>query len=233
VPDYLKTTNYHLQPGGYHGDPLLGHVYHRGTDIYIGGRNTAISSYLAEVPAPPDGKVERILDLGCAIGQSATALKLRYPDAEVHAIDVSAPMIRYGHKRAIELGIEVHFHQQSADALQFPDNSFDLVYAYILFHEVPVSVTRGTMREALRVLRPGGIFVINDVGPRSPLHPSTPLGAWMLDYAAVDNEDPFVRDFIALDLDAELVAAGFPPPSKQSTSEIGLGSKGLVVGIKA
>jgi SAM-dependent methyltransferase len=232
TPAYIKHVNFHLQPGGYYDDRLLGHVYHNGTDLYVGGRNSVHSPYIDFIPVPADGQVRRVVDLGTAVGQSATALKTRFPDAEVWGIDVSAPMVRYAHKRAVEMGVDVHFAQMSVDAMTFEDNSVDLIYAYILFHETPVKVTRGAMREAQRVLRPGGLFVINDVGPLSPLHPGTPLGQWFLDFATHDNEDPFARGFIELDLDQELTAAGFAPPDHANTAEIGLGAKGLVVARK-
>ena len=111
---------------------------------------------------PKDGKVERILDIGCSIGQSAVALKERFPDAEVWGIDVGAPMVRFAHKRAVDLGQEVHFAQRLAEDTKFPDGHFDVVNAFILFHEVPLEAQAEILKEVFRVLRPGGIFNVFD-----------------------------------------------------------------------
>ena len=43
---------------------------------------------------PLDGRVERIMDIGCAIGQFSCALKKRFPEAEVWGTDIGAPMVR-------------------------------------------------------------------------------------------------------------------------------------------
>ena len=84
--------------------------------------------------APADGRVKRILDMGCGIGQLTVGLKKQHPDAEVWGIDHSAPMVRYAHRRAVDLGVDVHFRQALAHRTGFADGSVDLVTAYILFH---------------------------------------------------------------------------------------------------
>ncbi|MBM3515670.1 MAG: hypothetical protein FJX59_18435, partial [Alphaproteobacteria bacterium] len=71
----------HMQPGGYVGDPFAGHLYHYLTNNFREGRNyqdeihTALA---ASVPVPADGKVRRILDMGCAIGRMVIAFKRRF-----------------------------------------------------------------------------------------------------------------------------------------------------------
>ena len=49
---------------------------------------------------PPDGKIERILDVGCTIGQMTVALKERFPDIELHLL---GPLQTNKAKEAIEL----------------------------------------------------------------------------------------------------------------------------------
>ncbi|MCL6753034.1 methyltransferase domain-containing protein [Nostoc sp. CCCryo 231-06] len=61
-----------------------------------------------------------------SIGNSTLPYVDGFPDAEVHAIDVGAPMLRYAHARAESLGKRVHFSQQNAEQTNFPDESFDL-----------------------------------------------------------------------------------------------------------
>src|SRR5207244_8188425 len=106
LPEYT-THEIHIQPGGFVGDPFAGYLYRYGTDILYTGHNEQNETHntiAASVPVPADNKVRRILDLGTSIGQYATALKDRFPDAEVWGLEVGAPMVRYAHMRAADLG---------------------------------------------------------------------------------------------------------------------------------
>ena len=85
IPDYAK-HEIHIMPGGYVGDALGGYIYHYGTNAFYMGDNdqdevqTAVAN---AAPTPSKGKVRRILEIGCSIGQTTVALKRRFPDAEV------------------------------------------------------------------------------------------------------------------------------------------------------
>lgn len=160
IPDYTK-HEIHLQPGGYVGDPFAGHVYHHGTNSFYKSSNDQDNlhiKYAAAQPIPVDGKVKRILELGCGVGQMTVALKQRFPDAEVWGIDIGGPMVRYAHMRAVDLGVDVNFAQRLAEDTRFPGGHFDMVTCYILFHEVTAVAAAQIVREAHRVLRPGGVF---------------------------------------------------------------------------
>jgi ubiquinone/menaquinone biosynthesis C-methylase UbiE len=154
-----------MQPGGYVGSPFAGAIYHYGTNSFYEARGTmnyqdeSHALLARQIPPPRDGRVRRILDLGCGIGQLSVGLKEQYPDAEVWGVDVGAPMIRYGHMRAVDAGVDVNFAQRLAEDTRFPDNHFDIVAAYILHHEVPAEISRKVFAEAYRVLRPGGVYV--------------------------------------------------------------------------
>jgi SAM-dependent methyltransferase len=59
---------------------------------------------------------------------------------------------------------------RSADALPFPDGSFDVVVSSLMFHHLDAATKRGALREWRRVLAPGGALVLVDFGaPRSAL----------------------------------------------------------------
>jgi ubiquinone/menaquinone biosynthesis C-methylase UbiE len=209
-PDYHTQVAFHLQPGGYHGDPLAGYFYHYGTKFLFTGDNDddRLQQSLVEVISlPEDGVVRRVLDLGCAIGQSTTALKSRFPAAEVWGIDIAAPMVRYAHKRAVELGCAVHFAQRRAEDTGFPSGWFDLVYAYILFHEVPVGVANQIVREVHRLLRPGGVFAVVDMMSASR-HTSI-LQDYNREYFDRHNAEPYSLAWVRADFTAMLQAAGF------------------------
>ncbi len=187
IPDYTR-HEIHMQPGGYVGGAFAGAIYHYGTNAFYEARGT--DNYLDEhhaklasqVSAPADGRVRRILDMGCGIGQLTVGLKKQHEDAEVWGIDVGAPMIRYGHMRAVDENVDVNFAQRLAEDTRFPDNHFDIVASYILHHEMPAEASRNVIAEAFRVLRPGGVYVPIDFHtggqPRRPQNAFNSYQLW-------------------------------------------------------
>ena len=145
VPRYVTAVDIHCQPGGYAyeafaGDVSAGAIYDRSINMYQQGAGgmtdymaRSVIHYLDKVW--PQFRPRRILELGCTIGHSTLAYARRYLDAEIHALDVAAPLLRYGHARAEGLGLAVHFSQQNAERTDFPDGHFDLVVSHILAHE--------------------------------------------------------------------------------------------------
>lgn len=159
-PEYTK-HEIHIQPGGYTGDPFAGYINYYGVNNFYGGSNynDEVQAAIAErVQTPPDGKVTRILDLGCATGRLTIAMKDRFPDAEVWGIDVGGPMVRFAHTRSVDLDKDIHYAQRLAEDTKFPDGHFDLVVSYIMFHEVTAEAQDKIIAEAMRILRPGGVF---------------------------------------------------------------------------
>ena len=227
-PEYTK-HEIHMQPGGYTGDAFAGHLFHYGTNNFYNGRNyqDEVQTSLAEgVPVPADGKVLRILDAGCSCGQQTVALKKRFPDAEVWGVDIGAPMVRYSHMRAVDMGVDVNFRHALAEETGFPDGYFDIVTSFILHHEVTEDATYKIVRESERVLRPGGIYYPVDLytSPGSREAFVTAMGrisAWMTyrwnherwwyDWQRADFFGEMRRVGLALNLDgpeAELYPSG-------------------------
>lgn len=208
LPAYAN-VDFHLQPGGYYKDELSGFLYHYGTKVFFRGDNDhdeLHAKLVARVPAPADGTVRRILDLACSIGQSSTAFKRRFPAAEVTGIDYSAPMLRVAHRRAAMLGDEVTFAQRLVERTGYPDAQFDLTFAFIVFHELPLRIVRETVREAARVTRPGGIFAVYDfIGTRD----KSPFQRYHRWFDARHNGEPYSQDFCDCDVDALLAEHGF------------------------
>lgn len=201
----------HIMPGGYTEAELGGYVFYHGTNTFYEGMNSQDESHIAIAQAnqvPKDGKVERILDIGCSIGQGAIALKERFPDSEVHAIDVGAPMVRYAHKRAVDLGVEVHFAQRLAEDTKYPDNHFDVINSFILFHEVTLEAQAAILKEMFRILRPGGIFNVFDF-PHNMKDQYPPFFRYFIDVDSRDNCEPFSVDFTLCDFQQNLKDVGF------------------------
>lgn len=210
-PEYYDTTEYHIQPGGYHKYPLAGYIYYFGTRVFHLGRDATApddrkAGFVNQTRAPADGQVNRVLEVGCSVGQSTLAWKRRFPNAEVWGTDISAPMVRYAHKLAVEAGLDITFAQMAAEDLKFDDNHFDVVYAYILFHEVPPAIADRIVAEAYRVLRPGGVFTILDFASAEIW---TAFDAYVRDYDQHSNGEPYSMDFCYWDMPGAFERAGF------------------------
>lgn len=201
----------HLQPGGYTDDPLGGVVFHVGTRAFYEGMNDheELHVELAEKLTPPvDGRVDRVLDVACSIGQASLPLKRRFPDAEVCGLDVALPMLQYACKLANDAGLEITFRQALAQDTGYDDNSFDSVLSYLLWHETPDDTFEGIVAEMHRILRPGGTFCIfefpNSFGQELPV-----AQRFLIDYDSKNNCEPYSLDFVACDFKGMLERAGF------------------------
>lgn len=214
IPDYAR-YEIHTQPGGYVGNPFAGHIYHYSTNnFYNAGRlfnyQDELHTRLAgQVPEPEDGKVLRVLDVGCGIGQLAVALKERFPNAEVWGIDVGGPMIRYGHMRAVELGVDVNFAQRLAEDTKFPDNYFDIASSYILHHEVPLEISKAITNEMHRILRPGGLYFPIDFQTGSSSAPETAYAKYAQWKDHRWNGEIWRQEYSQLDFPQAMKDAGF------------------------
>lgn len=210
IPQYAS-YEIHLQPGGYVGDPFAGYIYVHGENaVFFNGnhQDNAQRSLSRRVPAPPDGKVNRVLEQGCSSGQFTLALKDKWPEAEVWGTDVGAPMIRYAHQKSVDLGMETHYMQELSEESRFPDEHFDVITNNLLYHELPEKIGIGVIEESFRTLRPGGIFFpIDQYTENAPN--MTAFGrfwGWR-DYRW--NEEVWRFEYENLDMEGEMRKAGF------------------------
>lgn len=213
----LAGVDVHLQPGGYARDDgpediVAGAFYETGGNIYSFGQGAGKADSKASVVfkllksdfagfAPA-----RILDLGCSAGAASAAYAAEFPDAEVHALDIGAGMLRYAHARAEALGVPVTFHQMDAAKLGFPDASFDLVVSHNLLHEIGSNKRRQSMAEAYRVLRPGGLMIFQDVDIRAAL---SEVHRVEKNWDTAFNGEIFWKEYGDADLVADMIGAGF------------------------
>lgn len=110
-------------------------------------RHTVIVDALA--PQPGD----RLLDVGCGLGQILHLGASR--GAVVYGIDSSPAMVERARRKVPQATLEIG----PAEAIPFPDDSFDLVTAVATFHHW-ADRERG-LGEAVRVLAPGGrLFIV-------------------------------------------------------------------------
>jgi SAM-dependent methyltransferase len=216
MPRYIEQVDIHAMPGNFQtetrsDDVYAGALYDRGVYVFAFGGLGPCNAGLGETTAAfvqerfPDFRPRRILDIGCGSGFTTLPWKDLYPEAEVHGIDIGAPMVRYAHARAEGLGKAIHFSQQDAAAMDFEDGYFDLVVSLLVTHEMPAPHIRGMIRECHRILAPGGIM-LHDGG--YPL-PATPIDAIMSNWFNDNANEPFSVGLRRFDMDKETVAAGF------------------------
>ncbi len=103
--------------------------------------------------APQPG--ETILDVGSGSGALDRMVARRWPANPVTAVDVNPFLQREAMALAAEEGLHaaIAFRPGSAEALPFPDGSFDCVFTVTVLEECDADKA---LREAWRVLRPGG-----------------------------------------------------------------------------
>jgi ubiquinone/menaquinone biosynthesis C-methylase UbiE len=104
--------------------------------------------------AASDGK--RVLEIGCGLGtdgvQFATA------GADYTGVDLTQAAVDLARRNFELRGLTGRFQTADAENLEFPENSFDLVYSHGVLHHTPD--TARAIREVHRVLRPGGRAVV-------------------------------------------------------------------------
>jgi len=112
----------------------------------------------------------KALDIGCGNGPLTILLAKRFPQAQITGVDYWGKNWDYSRQvcennaRLSEVNDRTTFRSASASALPYKDDNFDLVVSNLVFHEVRgVADKRELLREALRVLRPGGVFVFQDL----------------------------------------------------------------------
>ncbi len=111
-----------------------------------------------------DLKGKRILDLGCGHGESSVYFALK--GANCIAADISPRMVQTAMKLADKYNVRIESRTMNAMKIEFPENSFDIVYAANLLHHVdPVA----TVHEIFRVLKPNGKLCFWDPLKHNPV----------------------------------------------------------------
>lgn len=217
-PRYVAAVDQHLMQGGYVAESVEGDVsnpanYDAGIFATVGGSagrwsdaaGRALVAWLRR--EHPHFRPTRIVDLGCGLGHNTLPLREAFPQAEIIAIDVAGPMLRYGHARARALGItDVHFWQEDATRTSIETGSCDLVFTTMVLHETSREALPRVFIEAHRLLRAGGLTVHLEQPSYRGL---APFEQFMRDWDGRYNNEPFWSALHETDLPALLVRAGF------------------------
>jgi malonyl-CoA O-methyltransferase len=144
-----------------------------------------------------------ILDLGAGTGHGSRALKRRYPDALVVAVDIASGMLEHARRQSRWLR---HFERVRADAYRLPfrDGSFDLIFSSLMLQWC--DDLDAVFAELLRVLRPDGALIFSTFGPDTLIELRA---AWSVSDAPGNHVNHF---FDAPTLGTALMHAGFAEP---------------------
>ena len=220
IPRYISAVDHHCMPGSYHTEVFPGDVsgaanYDCGIFATTGGALGRFSDGGGHAVVRwvgrnmPDFRPRRILDIGANLGQNVLPIAEAFPDAEVIALDVGGPMLRYGAARARSIGVDnVRFVQgDGSDLSRWADGHFDWVQTTMTLHELSLSSMKAIFAETYRVLAPGGI-VLHVEQPQyaadMPLFEQA-----MRDWDAFYNNEPFWSTMHELDIDGFMIEAGF------------------------
>ena len=105
-----------------------------------------------------DRKYNNLLDIGCGTAYLIDMLS-KEKNAEYVGLDLSSEMIKQANSKSIK---NATFIEGKSDELPFKDNTFDVVTCSQSFHHYPD--TDKAMKEAYRVLKSGGIYILSDTG---------------------------------------------------------------------
>lgn len=108
------------------------------------------------------------LELGSGGGAMAARLLARFPDLRLVATDFDPVMVGATRELLQRYGDRATVQAADATALPFPDQRFDVVFAFAIFHHSGAWTM--AIAEAVRVLRPGGRLIGYDMLEGAPMH---------------------------------------------------------------
>lgn len=106
----------------------------------------------------------RVLDLGCGTATLTILAKAACPDADVGGLDGDPDILERARDKARRAGVVLSFDRALSHQMPYDDNSFDVVLSSLFFHHLTRDAKRATLREARRVLKPGGKLHVADWG---------------------------------------------------------------------
>lgn len=215
VPSYHEGVEWHLEPGGWDGYDLSGPMFMSAIHPYVMSKGGWAAVEVDEdvrhhrtnaAKLLPKDHYDRIYDMGCGGSMTLAAFHKVYPNAELVGGDLSKANVSNGNDSARAASIPVHFKQCDVRDTGEPDNSFDAVVMYCLLHETPVSVGKDIIKEAFRILKPGGDIVINDLPPFAGVHP---FQAVVLDWETDNRGEPYFSETCSTEWSRVLADTGF------------------------
>jgi tRNA (cmo5U34)-methyltransferase len=144
--------------------------YLENAEIIIPRRREQITLVAELLPWPLEAAIA-VVDLGAGFGAISTEVLNRYPKSTVTCVDGSPEMMALARDRLAKYGARVRFHLADLahpswrDGLSGP---FDAAVSGLAIHHLTDECKRGLYGEVLDLLRPGGLFLNNDIVAAPP-----------------------------------------------------------------
>lgn len=163
-------------------------------------------------------KPKKVLDIGCSTGLSTLALACTFPDAVITGLDLSPYFLSVAQFDAQNAHTDkrISFVHGLAEATPLQQGDADLYTASLVAHELPASATRAMIVEAFRVLPSGGAVAIMDMDPNSAAFQKVASNPFA--FTAFKSTEPWLNEYMQVDLLAELRNAGFVDVTIQNNS---------------
>jgi ubiquinone/menaquinone biosynthesis C-methylase UbiE len=206
-PDYYVSIDIHQHPGGVWSDEVAGYVYERGAKSTAPLLDKAASLHhrlTSEVLARAGRPVKNVVDLGCGFGGSTQPFYVDHPEIDVVGVELSEPCLRLAARRAAEeQARNVAFRQADAASTGLESGRFDVVTSTMMLHEMPPNHIEKVVKEAYRLLSPGGTSIHLDFLTQDPFKTFIHYGH------SKRNNEPFMPPLNEMDIAASHRRAGF------------------------
>ncbi len=210
-PDYYL-QNFHHQTDGYFSDFSAG-LYDLQVEILFNGtadsmRRRIISPLKKGLKNFQDRNQStlRILDVATGTGRTLKQIRSSMSDVELIGIDLSAAYLRQASRYLNKRGSDIaQLIRGNAENLPFKSNSMQGVTCVYLLHELPKGSRQKVINECMRVLEPGGIFVLAD----SIQKEDSPKFETVLENFPKAFHEPYYNDYVSDNIEEKLSNSGF------------------------
>jgi arsenite methyltransferase len=177
-------------------DPITGDLYDEATAALLPEQAVLASLGCGNPTALAELREgETVLDLGSGGGIDVLLSARRVgPTGRAYGLDMTDEMLELARRNAVEAGaVNVEFLKGEIEAIPLPDDSVDVIISNCVIN---LSADKATvLREAFRVLRPGGRFAVSDVVVRGEVPPALrrSMELWVGCVAGALEEREFAR----------------------------------------
>ena len=224
LPDYY-TRNFHHQTDGYLSEESAS-LYDQQVEMLFRGTADLMRRMILEPMRKQFDRDERfkVLEVSSGTGVSTYPLAKTFKNARIIATDLSSDYISHSQKNYSNFK-NVSFRVGQAENLEAKDNFFDAWCSTYMFHELPKNIRTEVLKEAYRVLKPGGqIYLVDSIQDGD-----NPLFEDLLDQFPQNFHEPFYKNYIQNPMEGMVKEAGFESveSSYRFSSKVVWGTKPL------
>ena len=163
-----------------------------------------------------------MVEVACGTGVSTRPLALTFKNSKIQAFDLSEDYVE--HAREVRSFDNVAYKVAMGESLKgIKDESMDVWCSTFLFHELPKDIRLEVIKEAYRVLKPGGrIFILDSIQE----HDRPDMKA-VMDLFTINYHEPFYKNYVKNPLEDMLLGCDFISVESfhRSASKVAYGKK--------